>query len=295
MWRHSLVTLLLILAPAVAVAQGITIPNTFVNGTAADATAVNANFSALANSALNRTAGTMTGTLTTVDVVPTADNVSTMGLVGTRYANVFSATFTGGGSGLTAIPMAALSAGDLPSGTTLNSGVIAIAGKQTLWIPATAMAPSVTNGASGATTAELTSGRPNITSLSYVNGADKFAEFAVAFPKSWNAGTITFQPFWTGTAAGAGTTIWGLACVASADGVAIDNAYGTAVTVSDAFQSVKLLHVAAESAAVTIASAAADSQVSCRIYRSGSTDTRAAASLLLGVKLYFTTNAKNDQ
>lgn len=63
---RSLLLALFVLLPAPLAAQGITIPNTFVNGTAADATQVNANFSSLANNALNRTAGTMTGVLKVV-------------------------------------------------------------------------------------------------------------------------------------------------------------------------------------------------------------------------------------
>lgn len=42
----------------------ISVPNSFVNGTAADANQVNQNFSALGTASLNRTGGTMTGNLT---------------------------------------------------------------------------------------------------------------------------------------------------------------------------------------------------------------------------------------
>jgi hypothetical protein len=52
---------------AVGVTGQITVPNTFVNGTVADAPQVNANFNALGAGALNRTGGTMTGTLTADD------------------------------------------------------------------------------------------------------------------------------------------------------------------------------------------------------------------------------------
>lgn len=50
-------------AQTFAPAQGITIPNTFVNGTVADGDQVNANFAAIAANALNRNAGTLGGTL----------------------------------------------------------------------------------------------------------------------------------------------------------------------------------------------------------------------------------------
>lgn len=120
MWRRSLLIVVLACLPLRAAAQGITIPNTFVNGTSADATAVNANFAALANNALNRTGGTMTGTLTTVGVLPTADNVSDLGAVGTRYANAYVATvtatsFVGSGASLTGlVPTALTGAGRIP-------------------------------------------------------------------------------------------------------------------------------------------------------------------------------------
>lgn len=64
--RLGLVLLLGLVARGAA-AQGIVIPYTFVNGTAADADQVNANFAALANNALNRTGGTMTGDLLFTD------------------------------------------------------------------------------------------------------------------------------------------------------------------------------------------------------------------------------------
>ena len=51
--------LVLLVCVAPAAGQGISVPNTFTNGTAADATQVNANFAALAANALNRTGGTM--------------------------------------------------------------------------------------------------------------------------------------------------------------------------------------------------------------------------------------------
>lgn len=56
-----------------APAQSITIPNTFVNGTVADATQVNANFTALSSNALNRNGGTMLGTLNSRALTPTSD------------------------------------------------------------------------------------------------------------------------------------------------------------------------------------------------------------------------------
>lgn len=83
-------------------AQGIAIPNTFINGAAADADAVNANFAALANNAVNRTGGTMTGTLNVRALLPTADATYDLGGVGARFKDAYfsgtvtAASFVGG-------------------------------------------------------------------------------------------------------------------------------------------------------------------------------------------------------
>jgi hypothetical protein len=59
--------------------QSITIPNTFINGTVADANQVNANFTALAANALNRNAGTMLGALNSQNILPTTDATYDLG------------------------------------------------------------------------------------------------------------------------------------------------------------------------------------------------------------------------
>lgn len=93
--RNGLIAAALVVALAGFVAaQGISIPNTFINGTSADANAVNANFAALASNALNRTGGTMTG-----DLKFSGDNLYDIGKAGaTRPRNLFlggSATIDG--------------------------------------------------------------------------------------------------------------------------------------------------------------------------------------------------------
>lgn len=275
--------LLLLLAPLVLMGQ-ITVPNSFTPGTTILSSQVNANFAKFSD-ALNRTGGTMTGTLTSLDIIPTANNASDLGSSGTKFrTGYFGTGVTIGSRSLT----------DSGSVLLVDASAVNVSGKQSLWIPASAMAPTITNGATGPTVAEMTSGNPNLQSISFVNGSQKNAQFTIAFPKSWNASTITYQVFWTGTAAGAGTTIWGMQCVASADNATLDAAFGTAVEITDTFLSTKASHVSSESSAVTISGAAADTHTTCQIYRKGGSDTRAAASLLLGIKLFFTTNAKND-
>ena len=170
-------------------------------------------------------------------------------------------------------------------------------GKQTIWVPANAMTPTATNGCSSIQNVETTSGRPDMNVLDFDKDSDEFAQFAVAFPKSWNLGTITFQCYWSGIAATTGVAI-GLQGVAMSDNETIDVAYGTAVVVTDNAQgAVEELLVTAESSAVTIAGTPADNDLCYfRIFRdvSDSNDDMAGDMRLHGVKIFFTTDAAND-
>ena len=175
------------------------------------------------------------------------------------------------------------------------TGSIKIAGKETIWVPAVAMYPNSTNGAE-AEQVELSNG-PEIKTLDFDKDSDEFAQFAVAFPKSWNAGTVTFQAFFTATSTDTGTTAWGLSAVALADNGDLNTAFGTQVVATAKAHSGTSndLDVASESGAVTIAgSPGADEYVFFQISRDVSADDLNADARLLGIKLFFTTSAAND-
>ena len=182
-------------------------------------------------------------------------------------------------------------AGDISSGGL----PVKVAGKESMWIPSLAMKPTVTNGCSLHASVETTSGRPDMIVLDFDKDADEFAQFQIAFPKSWDEGTVTFQVYWAGLAA---TTncVWTLQGVAISDNETIDVVYGTAVAVDDAAQgAVEELLVSAESGAVTIAGTPAVGDICYfRIGRDISADNMAGDSRLLGIKLFFNTDAKND-
>ena len=186
---------------------------------------------------------------------------------------------------------------DFASGPTVADVAIKVGGKETIWVPAAAMTPTASNGCAVLTTVETTSGRPDMNVLDFDKDSDEFAQFSVAFPKSWNAGTVTFQFFWSGLAATTGVAM-NLQGVAFADNGSIDTVYGTAIVVQDDAQgAVEELLVSAESAAITIAgSPGANELCYFRIGRdvSDSNDDMAGDCRLHGIKLFFTTNAAND-
>ena len=177
-----------------------------------------------------------------------------------------------------------------------NTAAIKIAGKETIWVPANAMYPNTTNGCGSLAQVELSNG-PELKVLDFDKDSDEFAQFAVAFPKSWNAGTVTFQAFFTATSTDTGTTAWGLSAVALADNGDLNTAFGTQVVATAKAHSGTSndLDVAAESGAVTIAgSPGADEYVFFQVSRDVSADDLNADARLLGIKLFFTTSAAND-
>jgi len=179
----------------------------------------------------------------------------------------------------------------------LDGKVAKTTGLETIWVPATAMYPATTNGSSALTQVETTALRPDLMVLDFAAAADDFAQFSIAFPKSWNEGTITFQVFWTPSTTNTGDCIWSLQGVSVADGATIDVAYGTAVSVTDAgIGTVEDQQVSPVSGNVTITNAAVDTQTYFQIFRDANAggDTFTGVARLLGVKIFFTTDAAND-
>ena len=173
---------------------------------------------------------------------------------------------------------------------------VKIAGKETMWIPAPAMYGATTNGAD-AQQVETTATRPDMKVLDFDASTAEYAQFSVAFPKSWAAGTVTYQVYWAPSNTNTGNCIFGLQGVSCGDGDTIDVAYGTAVEVTDAgIGTVEDQQITAESGAVTITAAAAGEQTYFQLYRDAAdgSDTFTGDARVLGIKLFYTTDAPND-
>ena len=186
-------------------------------------------------------------------------------------------------------------AGDVAGALTNNSAAVKVAGIETIYVPAGAMHPNTTNGCAGLAQVELSNG-PELRVLDFDPSSDENAQFTVCFPKSWNEGTITFQAFWTVTGTDNGTVAWGLSGVSVADDASINASFGTnVVATAKAFSGTSNdMTVSAVSGPVTVASAAVDTQTYFQIMRDVSADSQTGDARLLGIKLFFTTDAKND-
>jgi hypothetical protein len=102
---------------------------------------------------------------------------------------------------------------------------------------------------------------------------------------------------WTASA-GAGDVVWNLQGAAFSNDDALDGtAFGTAGSSTDTLLTASDQHTGPTSSAITIAgSPAAEDLVYFQISRNAASgsDTLTADAKLIGVRLYFTTNAKDD-
>ena len=179
---------------------------------------------------------------------------------------------------------------------TVSSAAVKVAGKETIWIPAAAMYPETTNGCASLAQVELSNG-PELKCLDFDKTSDEHAQFTIAFPKSWNEGTITFQAFFTATSTDTGTSAFGLAGLSLSDSGDLNTSFGTTVVATAKAHSGTSndLDITAESGDVTIAgSPAAGDLCIFQVLRDVSADDLDADSRLLGIKLFFTTDAAND-
>jgi hypothetical protein len=182
------------------------------------------------------------------------------------------------------------------SGQVSASGsLISISGKIAVPIPASSMVGNTTNGAATGTT-ETSTNKVMVRTLDFDTTTQEGAQFCIPMPKSWNEGTVTFQPLWT-AASGSGGVVWELRAVAMSDDDALDAAWGTGQTSTDTLIAANDVHTGPESAAITIAGSPAENDlVFFQIRRNvaDASDTLGVDARLIAIRLFVTTNAAND-
>jgi len=171
-------------------------------------------------------------------------------------------------------------------------------GKQAIPIPVTAMIARTTNGPQMGQS-EVGTNKIMRRSLDFDASTIEYAQFSIAMPKSWNEGTISFEPIWAHPATTTNfKASWGLQAVACSDGDALDAAFGTAQYSNDTGGATDTIYIGPESAAITVAGTPqAGDWVTFQVLRKaddGTNDTLAVDARLLGVRLYITTDAADD-
>jgi hypothetical protein len=182
-----------------------------------------------------------------------------------------------------------------PQGNSvLIAGAVAKkAGTETIWIPAAALSnPSAT-----ATYQVVTFGTNGAIPVWTVDpSTNEYLYFTVGMPKSWDEGTVNYQVLWANTAGGSGNVVWTLELGAFGDSDALTNTFGAA-NITDAADTADDLSISSASSAITVGGTPAESDMVRAVFFRAATngsDTYASDCHILGVRLFFTSNAAND-
>jgi hypothetical protein len=167
-------------------------------------------------------------------------------------------------------------------------------GQQTIWMPATAMTPTTTNGATFTT---ITVGDVQVNVLAFDPTTGENASFVIQMPKSWNEGTIIFQPVWAHPAT---TTNFGVFWGLNARAYSNDDApasFSAVVSSADTGGTTNDVYIGPESGSLTIdGTPAAEDLVIFKVFRlpSDASDTMAVDAYLYGIKIHYTVDAGKD-
>lgn len=167
--------------------------------------------------------------------------------------------------------------------------------KKSIFLAATAMWASTTNGCADITKTELGTNDVDIQTLDFDQTTQEYAQFSLIMPDNWDAGTITFKVMWT-AASGSGGVAWDLQGTSYADSDALDASWGSVQTVTDTLITANDLHETSESSAITLAGTpAAGEYVHMRISRQigHASDTLTADAKLLGVRIEYVISQYN--
>lgn len=190
----------------------------------------------------------------------------------------------------------------------VSSGKIAVEGNEvvqanstgtrTLILTAAGGKPTTTSGCAASTTVEAGTNDVDYTVLDFDATAQEFAFWNVQMPDNYDGSTVTARFIWTAAAGGAGSTVvWGIAGRAFGNDDAIDQAFGTAVEVSDDWIANGDVHVTSATSAITLGGTPAGGEfVVFRVYRdpADANDDLTGDARLMAVQIEYGINAYSD-
>lgn len=177
-------------------------------------------------------------------------------------------------------------AGDLNLPTNGNIQVNSADPYKTIVLPAAAMSPTTTAGCAAISTVEAGTNDVDYKVLDFDQTTSENAFFHFNMPNSWDAGTLLASFIWT-AASGTGTVTWALKGRAFADDDAIDQAYGTAQSVTDTLLTAGDIHISAETSAITLGGTPAAGQWCQFKVTRDIADTLNADARLIGIRIRY--------
>lgn len=169
------------------------------------------------------------------------------------------------------------------SGTAANWQTPSGGSSNTKWVGAGELIPRVTNGA-GIDGEELATNDINLDYLAFDSATSEGAQVSFAWPGAYT--TFTAQFHWT-AASGSGTVTWTAAARCYADDDALDQAQGTAQSVTDTLLAANDAHKSSATSAVTPGGTVAAGNLCVAQFTRDIADTLAVDARLIGVLLSF--------
>lgn len=157
--------------------------------------------------------------------------------------------------------------------------------------------PTTTAGCAAATVVEAGTNDVDYWVLDFDASTIEYAFWNVVMPDNYDGSTITATFYWTASAGSAGNVVWALQGRSYANDEAIDQAWGTAQEVTDAWIANGDVHVTSATAAITLGGTPAGGEwVALRAYRNATSgsDTMSGDARLIGIKLEYGINAYSD-
>lgn len=174
-------------------------------------------------------------------------------------------------------------------GTTPNITVGAADPNRTITLMPGLLKPTTTSGCASSTTNEAATNDIDYDTLDFDASSDEFAFCNIQMPDSWDAGVIQFRVVWSNAGGGSAETVdWTLQGRSFADDDAIDQANGTAVTVTDTWIAQNDIHISSWSSDVTLGGTpAAGELVHLEIGRDVSGDNLTGDAQLIAVQIRY--------
>lgn len=160
----------------------------------------------------------------------------------------------------------------------------------------TAMIPIMAGGMLGRTNSGAESGSaelPNnlimLATLDFDPDTDEFAQFMMPMPESWDGGDISAEFIWASDGV-SGNCVWGIQGVAVGDSDTLDQAFGSAVTVTDSVTGTGDHMISARTSPFSLGAYADPGNTAIiQVYRDANngSDTLTADAKLIGIRLYI--------
>ena len=168
--------------------------------------------------------------------------------------------------------------------------------KRTIILSAAGGTPTTTAGCAAATKVEAGTNDVDYFVLDFDAATDESAFWNIVMPDNYDGSTITAKVIWTNAGGLTTETVaFDIAARAYADSDAIDQAFGTAVEVTDTWLAQGDIHISAASGAITIGGSPAGGQyVVVKVTRDVSEDTLTGDARLLAVHIEYGINSYSD-